>query len=67
MKGMTDDLCALGETVTNHLLVLILLHGLNKIFDHNKTFIKRTQSFPSFHTICNDLKLKGIELDNSVA
>jgi hypothetical protein len=32
-----------------------------------KIFIKRLQSFPSFHTICNDLKLKKIELDNSMA
>jgi hypothetical protein len=32
-----------------------------------KIFIKRSQSFPSFHTICNDLKLEEIELDNLVA
>jgi hypothetical protein len=32
-----------------------------------KIFIKRSQSFPSFHTICNDLELEEIELDNSVA
>jgi hypothetical protein len=31
-----------------------------------KIFIKRSWSFPSFHTVCNDLKLKEIELDNSV-
>jgi hypothetical protein len=30
-------------------------------------FIKRSQSFPSFHTVCNDLKVKEIELDNSAA
>jgi hypothetical protein len=32
-----------------------------------KIFIKRLQSFPSFHIICNDLKLEEIELDHSVA
>jgi hypothetical protein len=32
-----------------------------------KMFIKQSQSFPSFHTICNDLKLEEIKLDNSVA
>jgi hypothetical protein len=32
-----------------------------------KIFIKRSQSFPSFHTICNDLELKDIKLDNSAA
>jgi hypothetical protein len=32
-----------------------------------KIFIKRLQSFSSFHTVCNDLELDEIELDNSVA
>jgi hypothetical protein len=32
-----------------------------------KIFIKRSQLFPSFHTICNDLELEEIELDHSVA
>jgi hypothetical protein len=32
-----------------------------------KIFIKRSQLFPSFHTVRNDLKLKEIELDHSVA
>jgi hypothetical protein len=40
MKGMADDLRALGETVTDRHLVLNLLQGLNKKFDHMKIFIK---------------------------
>jgi hypothetical protein len=48
-------------------IVINLLQSLNKRFDHMKIFIKRSQSFPSFHTICNDLELEEIELDNSVA
>jgi hypothetical protein len=32
-----------------------------------KTFIKRLQLFSSFHVVRNDLKFKGIDLDNSVA
>jgi hypothetical protein len=40
MKGMADDLRAMGETVTDHHLVLNLLQGLNKRFDHMKIFIK---------------------------
>jgi hypothetical protein len=40
---------------------------MNKKFDHMKIFIKRSQSFPSSHTIRNDLELEDIELDNSVA
>jgi hypothetical protein len=58
MKGMANDLRALGETVTDRHLVLNLLHGLNKRFNHMKIFIKRSQSFLSFHTILNDLKLE---------
>jgi hypothetical protein len=67
MKGMADDLCALGETIIDRHLVLNLLHSLNKRFDHMKIFIKRSQSFPSFHTVCNDLELEEIELDHSAA
>jgi hypothetical protein len=67
MKRITDDLRALGETVIDHHLVPNLLQGLNKKFDHMKIFIKRSQSFPSFHTVYNDLKLEKIELDNSMA
>jgi hypothetical protein len=67
MKGMADDLHALGETITDRHLVLNLLQGLNKRFDHMKIFIKWLQLFHSFHTVRNDLKLEEIELDNSVA
>jgi hypothetical protein len=67
MKGMVDDLRALGETVTDRHLILNLLQGLNKKFDHIKIFIKRSQSFPSFHTVRNDLELEEIELDHSAA
>jgi hypothetical protein len=66
MKGMVDDLHALGETVTDRHLILNLLQSQNKRFDHMK-IIKRSQLFSSFHTVCNDLKLEKIELDNSVA
>jgi hypothetical protein len=67
MNVMADDLRALGETITDRHLVLNLLQGLNKRFDHMKIFIKRLQLFLSFHTVHNDLKLEKIELDNSVA
>jgi hypothetical protein len=67
MTGMVDDLRALGDTVTDRHLVLNLLQGLNKKFDHMKIFIKRSQPFPSFHTVRNDLKLEEIKLDHSTA
>jgi hypothetical protein len=67
MKAMTNDLRALGETVIDRHLILNLLQGLNERVDHMKIFIKRSQLFPSFHTICNDLELEEIELDHSTA
>jgi hypothetical protein len=67
MKGMADDLRALGETVIDCHLILNLLQVLNKRFDHMKIFIKWSQSFPSFHTVRNNLKLEEIELDHSAA
>jgi hypothetical protein len=67
MKGMVDDLCALGETITDHHLILNLLHGLNKRFNHMKIFIKWSQLFLSVHTVYSHLELEEIELDNSVA
>jgi hypothetical protein len=65
MKDMADNLHALGET--DHHLVLNLLQGLNKRFDHMKIFIKRSQLFPSYNTVCNDLELEKIKLDHSMA
>jgi hypothetical protein len=65
MKDMADDLRALGETITDHCLVLNLLQGMNKRFNHMKIFIKWLQPIPSFHIICNDLELEEIELDHS--
>jgi hypothetical protein len=67
MKGMADDLRVLGETVIDRHLILNILQGQNKRFDHMKIFIKRSQPFPSFHTIHNDLNLKKIDLDYSAA
>jgi hypothetical protein len=46
MKGMDDDLCALSETDTDCHLVLNLLHGLNKRFNHMKIFIKQEPPCP---------------------
>jgi hypothetical protein len=46
MKGMANNLHALGETVTDRHHVLNLPQGLNKRFDHMKIFIKQSQSPP---------------------
>jgi hypothetical protein len=46
MIGMANDLRALGETITDRHLVLNLLQGLNKKYDHMKTFIMGRSPFP---------------------
>jgi hypothetical protein len=38
---MAGDIHSLGETITDHLLILKILHGLKKRFNHMKMFIKR--------------------------
>jgi hypothetical protein len=67
MKGMADDFRALGENVIDRHLVLNLLQGLNKRSNYMKIFIKRSQPFPAFHIVRNDLEPEEIKLDYSVA
>jgi hypothetical protein len=67
MKGMDNDMRILSETITDWHLVLNLLHDLNKKYDHMKNFIKSSYLFPSFHVVRNDLELKEVQLDNSMA
>jgi hypothetical protein len=59
MKWMANDL---DKHVEDHTLVLQVLWGLNKKYDHVKTYLKRARPFPSFHDICNDL-LEELTLD----
>jgi hypothetical protein len=63
MKGMADEIQSLGEELSDHHLVLQLLHGLNKKYGHMKALIKRTKSLPSFHTVRNDLKLEELNME----
>jgi hypothetical protein len=55
MKGMTDELRSLGEGLPDRHLILQLLCGLNKKYDHMKALIKRTKLPPSFHDVRNTL------------
>jgi hypothetical protein len=61
-KGMTNALRVLGEVVPDHALVLNPLKGLNKQFEHMKTFIGRTTSFPLFQAIRNNLLLEELAM-----
>jgi hypothetical protein len=63
MKWMADNLHDLDEHVEDRTLVLDVLRGLNKKYDHVKTYPKQVPSFPSFHDICNDLLLEELTLD----
>lgn len=63
MKQMADDLCEFDEYVDDCTLVLNVLRGLNKMYDHVKTYLKRVRSFPSFHDVGNDLLLEELTLD----
>jgi hypothetical protein len=60
MKRMADDL---DEHVEDRTLVLQVLRGLNKKYDHVKTYLKRAWPFPSFHDVRNGLLLEELTLD----
>ena len=61
MKGMADALRDLGKDIPNHTLDNVL-RGMNKCFDHLKTFIKRIVPFPSFASVRNDLLFEEITM-----
>jgi hypothetical protein len=67
MKRMDDDLCDLDEHVEDRTLVLQVLQGLNKKYDHIKAYLKRARSFPSFHDVHNDLLLEELTLDTEAS
>jgi hypothetical protein len=48
MKGFTDSLINLGIDILDHVLVLNVLRGLNKAFDHLHAIFTHTTRFPSF-------------------
>jgi hypothetical protein len=61
MKGFTDSLADLGVDVTNHVLVLNVLHGLNKNFEHLYVIFTHATPFPSFQKVLDDLCLEEIQ------
>jgi hypothetical protein len=60
---MVNALCDLDESVTDLTLVLNVVRGLNKKYNHLNTFLKQAKPFPSFHDVRNDLLLKDLTLD----
>jgi hypothetical protein len=55
MKDFTDYLSDLGVDVTDHVLVLNILRGLNKNFEHLRVIFMHATHFPSFQKVLNDL------------
>jgi uncharacterized membrane protein YgcG len=60
MKGFADMLADLDAAVSDHILVLTILRGLNKKFEHLRSIITRTVPFPSFQKIRDDLILEEL-------
>jgi hypothetical protein len=61
MKGFANSLADLGVDVTDNVLVLNVLRGLNKNFEHLRTIFTHSTPFPSFQKVPDDLCLEGIQ------
>jgi hypothetical protein len=48
-------------------LVINIPQGLNKKYNHVKTYLKQTRSFPSFYDVCNDLLPEELTLDTKAS
>jgi hypothetical protein len=62
MKSMADSLGNLSYTISDHNLILNVLWGLNKRYDHFQTIITRSMPFVSFHRVWEDLVLEELTL-----
>jgi hypothetical protein len=60
MKGFTDSLTDLGIDITDCVLMLNVLRGLNKNFEHISAIFTHATLFPSFQKMLDDLCLKEI-------
>jgi hypothetical protein len=61
MKGFTDSLADLGIDVIDHVLVLNVLHGLNKNFEHLHAIFMHVMPFSLFQKVLDDLYLEEIQ------
>lgn len=60
MDGVADSLCYLNELVLDRILVLNLLRGLSRRYNHLKALIKRTIPF---HDTRNEILLEELTLE----
>jgi hypothetical protein len=62
MKAMADSLGDLDCPVSDRNLVLNILRGLNKKYEHLQAIITRSRPFPSFLKLRDDLVLEELQL-----
>ena len=62
MKAMADSLGDLDCPVSDRNLVLNVLRGLNKKYEHLRAIITRSRPFPSFLKLRDDLVLEELQL-----
>jgi hypothetical protein len=60
MKGFADALADLNTPVTDQMLVLTLLRGLNPRYENLRMIITRSNPFPSFQKVRDDLILEEL-------
>jgi hypothetical protein len=61
MKGFVDALADLSIDVTDRILVLNVLRGLNKNFEHLRAIFRHATPFTSFQKVLDDLCLEKIQ------
>lgn len=59
---MADSLRDLGCKVSDRNLILNVLRGLNKRYEHLRAIITRSIPFPTFHKVRDDLVLEELQL-----
>lgn len=62
IKAMADSLRDLGCKVSDRNLILNVLRGLNKRYEHLRAIITRSIPFPTFHKVRDDLVLEELQL-----
>jgi hypothetical protein len=61
MNGFTDSLSDVSVNITDRVLVLNVLCGLNKNFEHLHTIFMHAMPFPSLQKVLNNLCLEEIQ------
>jgi hypothetical protein len=67
MKTLADSLVELGEPISDRLLTINLLRGLNDRFTHLRSYLKRQRPFPSFVEVRSELLLEELSMGASTA